>query len=205
MTGQGLPESAGSHGPRALRAIAREIGQGQLVYGTDTPAVPGQPLDQRAPHDPLARTTHGACSAFLGGGMGAVREERLVLRDAPVSNVHREGELVTVPAGDIDRVAHAAGSPAITIHAYSPPLGQVGTYLVDNDGRLRRLSTSPEHSPRRRAGDGAPPAWKQVATYSPNDPSPPRRQGSRGCSTVSNLRVREPSVTASGSAGRLAP
>jgi hypothetical protein len=58
--------------------------------------------------------------------------------------VHREGELVTVRAGDIHRVAHAAGSPAITIHAYSPPLEQVGTYLVDDDGRLRRLSTSPE-------------------------------------------------------------
>jgi len=44
-----------SYGPRARRAIVTEIGQGQLVYGTDTPVVPVRALDPRAPHDLLAR------------------------------------------------------------------------------------------------------------------------------------------------------
>jgi hypothetical protein len=45
---------------------------------------------------------------------------------------------VTVPSGDIHRVTHAAGRPAVTLHAYSPPLERVGAYVVADDGRLRR-------------------------------------------------------------------
>jgi hypothetical protein len=43
-----------SYGPRALRAIAAEIGHGQLVYGTDTPVVTAPPLDISVQHQILA-------------------------------------------------------------------------------------------------------------------------------------------------------
>ena len=43
-----------SYGPRALRAVAAEIGQGQLVYGTDFPVAPAPPADDPAQHQILA-------------------------------------------------------------------------------------------------------------------------------------------------------
>ena len=54
------------------------------------------------------------------------------------------GAWVTVPSGDIHRVTHAAGAPAVTLHAYSPPLERVGTYALAEDGRLRRYPTAAE-------------------------------------------------------------
>lgn len=42
------------------------------------------------------------------------------------------------PGGYIHTVAHHAGEPAVSIHAYSPPLERVGQYRRDSDGRLRR-------------------------------------------------------------------
>ncbi len=46
------------------------------------------------------------------------------------------------PAGYIHAVAHRAGEPAISIHAYSPPLVCVGQYRRQPGGRLHR---QPEH------------------------------------------------------------
>ena len=46
------------------------------------------------------------------------------------------------PGGYIHSVAHGAGTPAVSIHAYSPPLTQVGQYRRDAAGRLQR---EPEH------------------------------------------------------------
>jgi predicted metal-dependent enzyme (double-stranded beta helix superfamily) len=46
------------------------------------------------------------------------------------------------PGGYIHSVAHVAGEPAVSIHAYSPPLLVVGQYRQDADGRLLR---EPEH------------------------------------------------------------
>jgi predicted metal-dependent enzyme (double-stranded beta helix superfamily) len=42
------------------------------------------------------------------------------------------------PGGYVHAVAHLAGEPAVSIHAYSPPLRRVGQYRVDEGGRLRR-------------------------------------------------------------------
>ena len=42
------------------------------------------------------------------------------------------------PGGYIHSVAHRAGEPAVSIHAYSPPLTCVGQYRADGTGRLRR-------------------------------------------------------------------
>lgn len=42
------------------------------------------------------------------------------------------------PGGYIHAVAHHAGEPAVSIHAYSPPLTCVGQYRAGPGGRLRR-------------------------------------------------------------------
>ena len=39
---------------------------------------------------------------------------------------------------DIHRMTHAGGGPAISIHAYSPPLRGMGAYVIEPDGVLRR-------------------------------------------------------------------
>ncbi len=46
------------------------------------------------------------------------------------------------PGGYIHSVAHVEGAPAVSIHAYSPPLEVVGQYSQDATGRLVR---TPEH------------------------------------------------------------
>jgi hypothetical protein len=35
-----------------------------------------------------------------------------------------------------------SGAPAVSIHAYSPPLWRMGTYATGADGTLRRRSVS---------------------------------------------------------------
>jgi predicted metal-dependent enzyme (double-stranded beta helix superfamily) len=73
---------------------------------------------------------------------GAVREDRLVLGGEPSSRVLRAGESLAFTAADIHRVSHAGTEPAVTLHAYSPPLWRMGAYEVLPDGQLRRHSMS---------------------------------------------------------------
>jgi quercetin dioxygenase-like cupin family protein len=77
---------------------------------------------------------------------GAVREERLVVGDAPVTRVYRAGESFSFEPSDIHRVVHVSGEPAVTIHAYSPPLHAMGAYDVTEEGRLRRTPLSADTS-----------------------------------------------------------
>jgi predicted metal-dependent enzyme (double-stranded beta helix superfamily) len=73
---------------------------------------------------------------------GQVQEERLTLGGAPRSRIAGAGEGFTFSAADIHRVSHAPGEPAVTIHAYSPPLWRMGAYELLPDGGLRRHSLS---------------------------------------------------------------
>ena len=73
---------------------------------------------------------------------GAVREERLVLGGAPAARTVHAGDAFTFGAADIHRVSHAGAEPAVTIHAYSPPLWRMGSYEVLATGELRRWSLS---------------------------------------------------------------
>jgi hypothetical protein len=67
-----------------------------------------------------------------------VREERLTLSGPPRTRIARAGDDFTFSAADIHRVSHAPGEPAVTLHAYSPPLRRMGAYEVLPDGSLRR-------------------------------------------------------------------
>jgi predicted metal-dependent enzyme (double-stranded beta helix superfamily) len=83
---------------------------------------------------------------------GSVREERLVLGrpvDAPMSRVADAGSSFTFGASDIHRVLHAGIQPAVTIHAYSPPLTRMGSYTIEPSGQLRRHAVSHEQELRQ--------------------------------------------------------
>jgi predicted metal-dependent enzyme (double-stranded beta helix superfamily) len=73
---------------------------------------------------------------------GALREERLVLGGGTTSLTYAAGEAFAFSAADIHRVRHAGEEPAISLHAYSPPLWRMGAYEVAPTGELRRHSLS---------------------------------------------------------------
>lgn len=77
---------------------------------------------------------------------GAVREDRLVVGGPASTRIVRAGESFSFEPADIHRVVHLEGSPAVTIHAYSPPLHAMGAYEVTDEGRLRRTPISAETS-----------------------------------------------------------
>ena len=73
---------------------------------------------------------------------GAVAEDRLALGGSPVTREFVSGEAFHFSAADIHRVRHTGTAPAVTIHAYSPPLWRMGAYEVLPGGELRRHSLS---------------------------------------------------------------
>lgn len=82
---------------------------------------------------------------------GSVREERLALgrpAHAPIARTVGAGGSFAFGASDIHRVLHAGSEPAVTIHAYSPPLVRMGAYVVEPSGELRRHAVSYEEELR---------------------------------------------------------
>jgi quercetin dioxygenase-like cupin family protein len=68
---------------------------------------------------------------------GAISEQRLALTGA-VEVILHAGDTVTIGREAIHRVRHVGSVPAVSLHAYSPPLQRVGTYEVADDGALLR-------------------------------------------------------------------
>jgi mannose-6-phosphate isomerase-like protein (cupin superfamily) len=73
---------------------------------------------------------------------GEVIEERLVLGGAPRELRHRAGDVFDFDASHVHRMRQVYDVPAVSVHAYSPPLWRMGTYVVEADGTLRRESIS---------------------------------------------------------------
>jgi hypothetical protein len=69
---------------------------------------------------------------------GSVREERLVLGGPPAASTFARGQSFYFDASAIHRVHHIGHEPAVTIHAYSPPLQRMGAYSVGPRGELVR-------------------------------------------------------------------
>jgi predicted metal-dependent enzyme (double-stranded beta helix superfamily) len=85
---------------------------------------------------------HDLSAGAVGVAAGAVREERLVIGGVPAERLAEAGEAFSFGPADIHRVSHAGDVPAVTIHAYSPPLWRMGAYEVLDSGVLRRWSLS---------------------------------------------------------------
>jgi mannose-6-phosphate isomerase-like protein (cupin superfamily) len=88
---------------------------------------------------------HDDSAAGITVVSGSVREDRLTLGGAPRSRELGAGTTFTVPPTAIHRVLHAGEGPAVTIHAYSPPLRRMGAYRVGAHGELERESQPFEH------------------------------------------------------------
>lgn len=73
---------------------------------------------------------------------GEVVEERLTVAGGPRATRHRAGAVFDFEASHVHRMHQDAAVPAVTIHAYSPPLWRMGAYAVAPDGTLRRESIS---------------------------------------------------------------
>jgi predicted metal-dependent enzyme (double-stranded beta helix superfamily) len=73
---------------------------------------------------------------------GEIVEERLVVGGPPRHLRHRTGDTFDFDASHVHRMRQDAAVPAVSIHAYSPPLWRMGTYTVEPDGTLRRQSIS---------------------------------------------------------------
>jgi quercetin dioxygenase-like cupin family protein len=69
---------------------------------------------------------------------GEVEDQRLALDTAPRARRYGAGETFAVPPAAIHRVVHAGTRPAVTLHAYSPPLTRMGTYEEGDGGVLLR-------------------------------------------------------------------
>jgi len=87
---------------------------------------------------------HDESAAAITVVSGRVREDRFTVNGSPHSREFGAGSTFTVPPVAIHRVLHAGHGPAVTIHAYSPPLRRTGAYRVGADGELEREAQTSE-------------------------------------------------------------
>jgi predicted metal-dependent enzyme (double-stranded beta helix superfamily) len=73
---------------------------------------------------------------------GEVTEERMTLGGPPRRLPHAAGDTFDFDASHVHRMCQDSAHPAVSIHAYSPPLWRMGTYTTGADGTLRRHSVS---------------------------------------------------------------
>jgi len=83
---------------------------------------------------------HDLSAGAVAVAGGRVHEERLVIGGPPRRRTFAQGEAFHFTPADIHRVRHAGEAPAVTLHAYSPPLTRMGAYVVSEDGVLARHS-----------------------------------------------------------------
>ncbi len=81
---------------------------------------------------------HGNSAVALTAARGAVLERQIRLGDASIERTLTPGATQLGAAGYIHSVTHRAGRPAVTVHAYSPPLVEVGQYRSGPSGELLR-------------------------------------------------------------------
>jgi predicted metal-dependent enzyme (double-stranded beta helix superfamily) len=81
---------------------------------------------------------HGRSHVALTTLQGAVLERQIRLGGASIERELVPGFVQPGPAGYIHSVSHGCGAPAVTLHAYSPPLVQVGQYRAGPLGELLR-------------------------------------------------------------------
>jgi predicted metal-dependent enzyme (double-stranded beta helix superfamily) len=81
---------------------------------------------------------HDESGAGIAVIAGRVREERLRVDAPPRTRELGAGATISIPPVGIHRVLHTGGHPAVTIHAYSPPLVRTGAYRIGPDGVLQR-------------------------------------------------------------------
>jgi len=91
---------------------------------------------------------HDASAGAVAVVAGRVVEERPRLGGGPAQRAAEAGDSFSFGVGDIHRVRHGGGGPAVTLHVYAPPLRGQGSYVEEADGTLRRLALSEQEELR---------------------------------------------------------
>jgi predicted metal-dependent enzyme (double-stranded beta helix superfamily) len=81
---------------------------------------------------------HDVSSAGVALARGSIVDERLTAFGDPIRRRLDPEHDATIEPTEIHRMHHPGGEPAVSIHAYSPPLLRTGAYEVAADGRLLR-------------------------------------------------------------------
>jgi cysteine dioxygenase type I len=81
---------------------------------------------------------HYISSLGLCVAQGCVREDQMRYGADPIERRLSAGDSRRGDATYLHRVRHWDGSPAVTIHVYSPRLDWVGQYRLGDDGVIRR-------------------------------------------------------------------
>lgn len=81
---------------------------------------------------------HDVSGVGLIAAKGMIVERQMLLPTGATRIEMRPGLVRRGGAGYIHSVAWGEGEPAVSIHAYSPPLTHVGQYKVTDDGILER-------------------------------------------------------------------
>jgi predicted metal-dependent enzyme (double-stranded beta helix superfamily) len=69
---------------------------------------------------------------------GALAERRLALTGSAPTSIHPTGSTFSFGANHIHDVSQTGAAVATSLHAYSPPLGEMGFYEFAADGTLTR-------------------------------------------------------------------
>jgi hypothetical protein len=85
---------------------------------------------------------HDLSSGAVAVVEGRLVEERLAIGSATRMRLYGTGETFDFDAAHVHRMHQPGPGPAVSIHAYSPPLWRMGSYAIDRDGTLRRTSIS---------------------------------------------------------------
>ncbi len=81
---------------------------------------------------------HGGSRGALAVLQGMLSETLPNIGGEHPRALYRTGDCFSFGASHIHDVQHAAGDPAASLHAYSPPLGAMGFYELDDGGTLTR-------------------------------------------------------------------
>jgi predicted metal-dependent enzyme (double-stranded beta helix superfamily) len=93
------------------------------------------------PDDDTGWHDHDVSSGAVRVVSGAIEESNPRIGGAHASTVVTEGASFCFGPDHIHRLTGVAGA-SVSIHAYSPPLGRMGQYSIDESGVMRRLSVS---------------------------------------------------------------
>jgi len=115
---------------------------------------------------------HGGSRGAVAVAQGMLSETLPNIGGGHRRALYRRGDCFSFGASHIHDVQHAAGDPAASLHSYSPPLGEMGFYELDDGGTLTRRpgdsdeesADGPGQAARLASGSGADESPRALAT-----------------------------------------